>query len=121
MSRRMKRGMKYGYVWGKCVKNAGCRLREPRTGASDLVIESVGIAVIGPDVGALAVAESRALDRDDGVGCDAPRQPGGGADDGMVADDRVATEDRRVGVEHDFVLDGGMSLVSANDLARRLV
>ena len=39
----------------------------------------------------------------------------------VVADDRVAAQDRRVGVDDDLVLDGRMPLVAADDLAGRLV
>ena len=100
-------------------RDSGDALRGSESGDGrrlDLVIQPA--EVIGSRLlGRTPVAEPRVLDRHGGVGGDAPRDPGRGADDRMVADDRLAAEDRGVGVDDHLVLDGRVPLLVAEDVA----
>ena len=87
----------------------------------DLVVQPVGIAIIQAHIRTLLVPQPRVLDRDDGVRRHASCQPGGGADHRVVADSRLAAQERRIGVDDDFVLDGRVPLVTAEDLAGRFI
>ena len=62
-------------------------------------------------------AQGGLLQRDHGIGIDAVGQPDAGADDGVVADDRVAAEDGGVGVDDDVVLQRRVALHAADDVA----
>ena len=48
-------------------------------------------------------------------------QPGRGADHRVVADGRLAAQDRRVGIDDNLVLDGRVPLGAADDLAGRFI
>ena len=88
---------------------------------SDLVVQAVGIGIVQAHVRTLSVPQPRVFDRDDGMRRHASCQPGGGADHRVVADSRLAAQERRVGVDDDFVLDGRVPLVSAEDFAGRFI
>src|SRR5437016_3432463 len=64
-----------------------------------------------------ANAQRRLFDRHHRIRIDALREPGAGADDGVVADDRVAAQDGGVGVNDDLVLEGRVTLHAADDIA----
>ena len=53
-------------------------------------------------------------------GCDALRQPDVGADDGVMADDRVAAQDGGVGVDDHLVLQRRVAFHAADDVAGRV-
>src|SRR4051812_44031869 len=78
---------------------------------SDLV--KAGRAILGA-----LDAELGLLEEDDGVRFDALGEPDVRADDGLMANDRVAAEDRGVGVDDDLVFECRVALHAADDVAR---
>lgn len=54
----------------------------------------------------------RILDRHHAMRFDAMRQPDAAANDAVVADDGVATQDRGTGIDGDMVFQGGVALVA---------
>ena len=74
-----------------------------------------------PRRGSLWIAEPRALNSDRRVRSDAAGHPGRGADDRVVAYDRVAAQDRGVGVDDHLVFDGWMPLVPSRHLSCTLI
>ena len=62
-------------------------------------------------------AELRLLHDDRGVRLDGGGEPDAAADDAVVADDRFAAEDGRVGVDHHAVFNRWVPLVAADQVA----